>query len=275
MKVQPELNQILIQSEDYRHFLIEAFKLLKTSRRSFSLSLLAKKIGCSSKSYPREVMTGRRTLTLAYAPRFAEAFGLKGDARKLFLKYVELTRASDDLKSSSSLATEIKKLRVRLQNRFEHREIKPAVVFLETSWIDVYAALGSTEKGASLAEIGSRTGSDRDELTKILDSMAEKSLVRKSAGRFLPETLHHFFEGVDQDQLFQKRFIEILYRVQKKAQSNEVKRREALLYCSTISVVAADLPRFKEELRSLVNRFVQDAESAEGDSLAHFLVGMI
>jgi len=48
-----------------------------------------------------------------------------------------------------------------------------------------------------------------------------------------------------------------------------------LFQCSTISVKSQDLPKLKEELREVLNRFVQDSETADGGKLAHIVVGLI
>src|SRR5258708_6216142 len=108
-----DLNQILLRSVSYRTFLNEAFQKLKATRRGTSLAQLARKIGCRSKSYPREVMNGRRALSLHYAALFADAFGLKGEAKKLFVKMVE----SERFPERHGLQSEIQKSKSRIRQR--------------------------------------------------------------------------------------------------------------------------------------------------------------
>ena len=263
---------LLIKSEDYREFLKDSFVQMKAAKKSTSLSTLAKKIGCRSKSYPREVMTGRRALTNDYAPRFADAFGIRGDAKKLFLKYVELERAPE----KERLNFEIHKLRARLLGRIEHDTVKPSDLFLSTVWVDVFAALGSPDSGASLEEICSRTELKKEQVSQVLNAMIPKGLVRRAtdSDRYLPIMLHHFFNGAEADTIFQDRFLELLDRTKVKAKVS-MKSETELFLCSTISVKSFELPRLKSELREVINKFLQDNECAEGDRISSVLIAML
>jgi uncharacterized protein (TIGR02147 family) len=261
-----------VSSENYREFLEIAFKYLKATQSGFSLAGLARKAGCRSKSYPREVMTGRRSLSFDYAPGFADAFGLKGDSKRLFLKFVELERS----RHKDELGLEIAELKARIKNRVEHQARKPQDLFSQSIWIDVYAALGSLEKGATLEEIQSRTGFQRPLVQGVLKQMTEKKLIGfyTGTGCFYPLNLHHFFSGVDQDVVFQRRYLDLIKRVEAKAKT-AMKSNSDLFQCSTISVKSQDLPKLKEKLRDVLNRFVQDSETADGGKLAHVIVGLI
>lgn len=269
MSSQQQIVSILIKSRSYQDFLREAFRVTKETKRGFSLAVLAQKVGCRSKSYPREVMTGRRSLSLDYAQGFANAFGLKGDAKKLFLKYVEHERRPED-----KVREEIQKIRARLRNRIDHTQARPKDLFNDTLWIDIYAGLGSMESGATLRQICIRTGLPTDTVLAALQGMIAKAIVSQSGDAYLPVSLHHFFEDLGQDKIFQKRYLEILDRLRAKARIS-TDPREGFFYCSTISIKSSDMQKFRSELKNLIGRFVQDAENAEGDKLAHLAVGMV
>ncbi len=266
------LTSVLIRSNHYREFLTQAFDYLKRSKKNYSLTILANKIGCKSKSYPREVMTGRRKLTYDYADRFALAFGIKGESKKLFIKMVELERTAE----SPQLKNEISVLKKRLMNRSIHKEKKPYDLFTESTWVDVYAALGTIDQGATMNEIIQRTNMTEAKLSLILNAMKQKELIEIDSvtNRFKPGVLHHFFEDVEKDMIFQNRFLEVLDKVKQKARVSGPNIAE-LFQCSTLSVNAANLPRLKKELRELLNKFVQDSEEADGNKLAHILVSLI
>ena len=173
------LHVALLEGGSYREFLCEAFRQRKASRGSFSLAALATKVGCSAKSYPREVMTGRRALSADFAPRFAEAFGLRGDARKLFLKLVVRER----FPSQPAIEEEIRQLRDRLRCKAV-RARAPSDVFTNTRWIDVYAALGTLKRGADFNEIGARTRIIDSELETLLEAMLARRIVSCREGRY-------------------------------------------------------------------------------------------
>jgi uncharacterized protein (TIGR02147 family) len=264
------ISSILISSENYRDFLREAFESLKLSRRGCSFHRLAQKIGCKSKSYPRDVMIGRRSLTAEYSPKFADAFGLRGDSKKLFLKLVELERTEDP----TQIRLEIQKIKQRLKNKTEQK-IKPLQdLFQQSSWIDIYAAAGSPENGASLSEICQRTSFAANFVEEILPHMIQKGVLKQDpkTKHYLPLNLHYFFDDADKDQMFEKRYFEILERVKKQATVG-MQSDEKLFLCSTFSIKSQQRSQFKMELRELFNKFVEDSESAEGDQLSHLLVG--
>jgi len=263
---------VLLRSENYRQFLTEAYAHLKTSKKTFSLSFLANKIGCKLKSYPREVMSGRRTLSFDYAEGFAAAFGVKGEAKKLFLKLVELERSEE----KSVVKNDILLIKTRLRNRISHKNKSPQDIFSEGSWIDVYAALGSEDKGATFEEISKRTKMYEASLKLTLEAMEKKGLVLANQRRdqFKPVVRHHFFEDLKKDDFFQNRFLAVLEKIKNKAKIS-VDSKTELFQCSTISVNSQDLPKLKSELRELLNKFVQDSEAPEGDQLTHILVGLI
>ena len=263
---------VLLRSENYREFLAEAYAHLKDSKKNFSLALLASKIGCKSKSYPREVITGRRTLSLDYAEGFAAAFGVKGEAKKLFLKLIELEKSN----RKEAVNEDIREIKARLHNRILHKQKKPQDIFSDGTWIDVYASLGCEIKGSTFEEIQKRTLMPQNSLQVILKAMEKQGLVFSDSNkdRFKPIVRQQFFENLKQDEIFQKRFLNILEKTKNKAKTS-IDSETELFQCSTISVKSQDLPQLKSELREVLNKFVQDAETPEGDKLTHLLVSFI
>ena len=217
-------------------------------------------------------MTGRRSLSFDYAEGFAAAFGVKGEAKKLFLKLVELERSEE----KNLIKNEIQLIKTRLRNRVSHKNKSPQDLFSEGSWIDVYAALGSEEKGATFEEIRKRTKIYEPTLKITLEAMEKKGLVLVDQRRaqFKPVVRHHFFENLKKDNFFQNRFLNVLEKIKNKAKVS-VESKTELFQCTTISVNSQDLPRLKFELRELLNKFVQDSEVPEGDQLTHILVGLV
>lgn len=272
---QERLISILIKSENYRAFLIDAFHLMKSIKTGYSLTLLARKIGCKSKSYPNDVMNGRRSLSNTYAPGFAAAFGLKGDSKKLFLKLVELEKIAD----KEELVKEIQYLKYRIKNQRELKNKQPTELFESGEWIDIYASLGSIEKGSSLAEIQSRTKQSTGVILKTLKNMLDKRMIKhdQKTDRYYAGNLHYFFEDVSYDSFFQKRILDLLNRAENAASTyaTGLAPKKDFFHCSTFSVLEKDVPRIKAELREVLNKFAQDAEFSDGDRLAHVIAGLL
>jgi uncharacterized protein (TIGR02147 family) len=272
---QEKFISLLIKCDNYRSFLLDAFHHMKSVKRGYSLTLLARKIGCKSKSYPNDVMNGRRSLSAGYAPGFASAFGLKGDSRKLFLKLVELEKTTD----KEELIKEIDHLKYRLKNQRDLKNKKPTELFESGDWIDVYASLGSLEKGSSLAEIQKRTGLTASVILKTLKHMQDKSIIKydSQTDRYYAGNLHYFFEDVSYDSFFQKRIMDLLQRAESTASNYATGTlpKKDFFHCSTFSILEKDIPQIKTELRDVLNKFAQDAEFSDGDKLAHVIAGLL
>lgn len=272
---QEKFISILINCDNYRSFLLEAFHYMKSVKRGYSLTLLARKIGCKSKSYPNDVMNGRRSLSSGYAPGFASAFGLKGDSRKLFLKLVELEKNSD----KEELIKDIEHLRYRIKNQRDLKNRKPNDLFESADWIDVYASLGSLENGSSLPEIQKRTGLSAPVILKALKNMQDKRMIKhdQKTDRYHAGNLHYFFEDVSYDSFFQKRILDLLKRAESTAASyatGTVPKKD-FFHCSTFSILEKDVPKIKSELGDVLNKFAQNAEFSDGDKLAHIITGLL
>lgn len=272
---QEKFISILIKCDNYRSFLLDAFHYMKSVKTGYSLTLLARKIGCKSKSYPNDVMNGRRSLSAGYAPGFASAFGLKGDSRKLFLKLVELEKTAD----KEELIKEIDHLKYRLKNQRDLKNKKPTELFESGDWIDVYASLGSLENGSSLTDIQKRTGLSTAVILKTLKHMQDKRMIKHDlkTDRYHAGNLHYFFEDVSYDSFFQKRIMDLLKRAESTASSyatGTVPKKD-FFHCSTFSILEKDVPKIKAELRDVLNKFSQDAEFSDGDKLAHVIAGLL
>lgn len=272
---QEKLVSILIKSADYRSFLLDAFHYMKSVKTGYSLTLLARKIGCKSKSYPNDVMNGRRSLSSGYAPGFASAFGLKGDSKKLFLKLVEFEKTAD----KEELTKEIEHLKYRIKNQRDLKNRKPTELFETGEWIDIYASLGSIENGSTIEDIQNRTNLSTAVILKTLKHMQEKRMIKYDlkADRYFAGNLHYFFEDVSYDSFFQKRILDLLQRAESAASSyvgGHIPKKD-FFHCSTFSVLEKDVPRIKAELKDVLNKFAQDAEFSDGDKIAHVIAGLL
>lgn len=98
---------------DYRAYLKALFDFNKAQSRRFSHRYIVTRAGFKSPNVLKNVMEGRRNLTLGAAERFAKAFKIEGNTRRYFLAMVQYNQART--------ATEREKA---LQEMVEHRERK-------------------------------------------------------------------------------------------------------------------------------------------------------
>jgi hypothetical protein len=148
----------LIEAGSYREFLKRAF----AKRRRFSYAAFARRAGIASRSFPRDVVLGKKRLSLESATRFAAALDLHGDLQDYFLTLVALEEERariPPLRTPATLKATLSKLHARLRAKAAKCGVDGrAALYGSRHWLEVYAALGTPERGASLSEIMGRTG---------------------------------------------------------------------------------------------------------------------
>ena len=112
---------------DYRTYLKALFDFNKAQSRRFSHRYIVTRAGFKSPNVLKNVMDGRRNLTLGAAERFAKAFKIEGNARRFFLALVQYNQART--------ATEREKA---LQEMVEHRHRKNPARLSERQY-DIFA----------------------------------------------------------------------------------------------------------------------------------------
>ena len=137
----------------------------------------------------------------------------------------------------------------------------------------VYAALGSVERGATVSEISQRTELSDFEVEAALEHMLKGGLALKKKARYYPLQAHLSFEGLNQSEIFKKHFIlnsERAIKIVKSGLSSDSK----LFMSSAFSVNPADLPKLKDELRSLLLKFVDSSERANGHKVVNIVASL-
>jgi uncharacterized protein (TIGR02147 family) len=97
---------------DYRAYLQELFDYNKAISRRFSHRFIVTRAGFKSPNVLKNVMVGRRNLTLGAAESFAKAFKIEGNARRYFMALVRYNQARTATERENALG-EMMELRAR------------------------------------------------------------------------------------------------------------------------------------------------------------------
>ncbi len=268
---------VLLRQTDYRAFLREALLILGQRSGRINYAAFSRKAGFASRSFPRDVIVGKRRMTLAALPKFVRGLNLRGDLRIYFQTLVFLEESDLNQNGSSKKELEAKLAKIRA-NAESLKHLKPAsgaLVVRYRRWQEIFAALGETEVGASLSEIESRTRYSQAVCIEALSEMTKEGLVHHN-----PETQcfravkwHLNLEGLGRDQYFKQH---MKYRMNQASLALETKLNsdEHLFFNSVWSIEKSRLPEFKAELRSLLLQFVENTEKSTGDELNQILVCM-
>lgn len=265
---------LLLNSTDYREFMCRWIELRKQSTK-FGFSSIARNAGFSARSFPRDVALGKKRLTLNSLPKIIKGLRLTGDLAEYFRILVEIEH--EDCRTKSTDPLRLLENKARLATRIQARQGMTVAdedgAFEAARLPEVYAALGTAEHGATLDEILRRTKCTGPEIRAALEKMQQLGMIVARGQRYYSREAHISFEGLKKSDAFKKHFIrssERSARMAKVGLSSDSK----LFFSSAFSVNERDLPKLKEELRSVLLRFVDGAEHAEGSTVVNLVTSL-
>lgn len=203
---------------------------------------------------------------------------MPNDLRSYFLSLVAREEKAARLPNTDegALESRLGTLRKRVRSRAVELEgTLPASGYGRRYWLEVYAALGTTEGGATLAQILARTRLAPSRCQTVLDEMIALKVARFDAerNRYFAGEANLNFQNMGGDRHFRQWYLDCLAEARQRA-AQEFTTERALFLNSVFSVSRQEMPRFKQELRELIARFVDSAEQPEGDGIAKLSVAM-
>lgn len=271
-----EIAQSLLGASSYREFLASAFASLKKHERNFSFASFCRKAGLAARSYPQDVLQGRRPLTARSLPLFARGLGLNADLNKYFTLLV--ASENHEVDPYRRTAAEIKKARESLRVRIENRGVRVekdsprGEIYRFQNWPKIFAALGDPLLGASLEEISKRCALPRTDCEAALTPMVQAGIVRTEADRYLGVGSHIVYPNLVGTGHFKDFFVSSLNEVRASANRN-FNAPEKLFLNSSFTVRKDKLPQFRQDLKEMLLRYIDDAEDPCGECMSSLVVG--
>ncbi len=262
--------------ENYRQFLKLALESQFNKNGKPNLAEFSRRAGFASRSFIVDVLGGRKHLTVRSFPKVVQALKLKGDLRSFFetLVFLEEPELRPKSYKEASLQQKLQALRIRLQQKSitNNPRSKSQKLFSTKHVFTVYAALGSQEKGASLAEISERTGLSDNTILSTLDILREQGCVRFSRARYFATLVHFDIEALGENQGFLSIFKASLEQLALTADRKK-NDPETLIFHSAFSVEKYRLAELKNKLEQLLFDFVTSEQVDDGNTVAKLSVG--
>lgn len=263
----------LLEENSYRSFLKTLYRFNKKQHASFSFQYLAKQCHFSSKSFLKDVMDGKKSLSLQSSYQLIEGLPLKGLTGKYFLALVaseEGFRTSNKKDPKNQIAELKEKLLRQLEAPRLAKEGDELFQFFH--WPYVYAALGDQKKGSSFEEILEKTKLHPSAVQTTLKKLIEMKMVIPKKNRFIASSNSAFIEGLDQSEFFKKFYRQALSKLSDNVDRN-FQSRDSLFYNMVFSVDPNQAPELAQELAELLDRYTEQAEKSTGDRLASLTCG--
>lgn len=265
-----EQTESLLRCSSYRDFIKSVIELRSRSRSRYGFSDVARAAGFSARSFPRDVATGKKRITPSSLMPFIRGLGLSGDWATYFKLLVEIEEPDcrEKIRDEVRLQTMVKNLADRLRRKDSKLPAlsKASVVFESHDVPKVYSALGSLSRGATLADIRNRTKLEGEVVKPILKTLGEAGIVRKEKDVYFATEAHLSLPGLKSSEVYKSFYLSLMNEATRKARTDFNSER-ALFFTSALSVASSDLPRLKEELRSLLLSFADTSEKSDGDSI--------
>ncbi len=269
-----ELLKLLVDSQSYQEFLTHYFFEAKNLSKNFSYAQFALKSGVS-KSLVKGILDGKKRITHKTISPIIQALDLPFSLSNYFTYLVALenptvlspvlpkTKIKDYLKKFSMMALE------------DYLTIAPSdelFKFMEIPFI--YAALGSLNEGSSLLTIMRMTGLDELVVKKNLDYLLLKKIIKVENNTYKVERQFSFLGDAKMGSYFQHFYLYLLDRQSSEAKTH-FESKDKLFYSSVFSIDSHSQLNFKVELKELLNKYVQQIESATGDKVLSLQVGLL
>lgn len=254
-------------AKDWRQFLTRYVDGAQKAGASLNWSRLGRAAGFTSRSYLSEMISGKKRMNPISLRKISGALRLTGPSRLFFEIIASADEASNDTPLPLKAESLRKKALARLALNGGTAERRRDSLFHSRDAMLVLASLGSTESGATIQEIISRSKLSSNACTRALERATAAGLARKSGERYYV----NFHDLVVHDQGrrpdFKSVYMESLRDAQTQA-SEQFERQDALFYQMMMPVRAADMPRLRQRLREALDEFTEAAGNEQGDSVS-------
>ncbi len=268
LKLDKTSKERLVNARNFRDFIKLVLIIRSTDQKRFSYADLARKAGFSSRSFPREVVMGKKTLTLESLKKMSAGLDLSRDLIQYFTYLVELEIEScrGPGKTISSVEKSLMNLKSRIVQKESDLLNKKDSPFSSLFLPKVFAALGSEINGASTAEVKRRTSLSEETILTSLKSLEDIGLVIRKGIRFYPQVTHPSIQNLNSETLFKSYFKENLNHISNELDADYGKSH-SLFFNSCFLISVKEVTRLKEELRELLLKYVDENESPNGDKV--------
>lgn len=265
----------LLEAKDYRSFLGLFFK--KDGRKSpkpLTYQEFSNRSGISSKSFLKDVIAGRKRLTHRSTPKVFIALKLDRSWREFLNSLIIIEE--EDLRgprfNRDRELEKLEKIKEKIRKTRKERIISDSKIlelYLTKDFPEIFAALGSEEKGATIEDIIHRTNLPLKRIDFILRKMRKNKIVAYDEIENVFRASNQSFQAKElgSDEYFHKDFLRSIKKVKDRFTS-QVNSAQSLFVTHTLSVSSDRLKEFAGKLDALLQDFTDDLESPEGDTVA-------
>lgn len=276
---QPSWTQLaqneLVNSRNYREFLLIELSWSRSGKGRPNFAEFARRAELASRSFVSDVVQGKKRITSKSLTNFKRGLRLTGTWVQLFelLVFLEETDIRPVHLQEADITNRIEKLRLRLRDKLLSNETPGREKSLNSSLVyDIYAALGSDARGASLSEISDRTRHPAEAIAATLGHLIRAGMVELRSHRYFVGMQTLDLEQLGNSSDFQKVFLDSLDRLKANA-VRMADHPDDLFFHSVLSVESRKLPELKRKLRDVLYQWMDEHQQDDADAIFRITLG--
>lgn len=273
----PNLQTEFLQCQSYQELLQVLFAAKKHLHPKFSFAMFAKRAGFAGRGFAKDVIAGRKRLTNNSLRRIIKGLDLADDLAEFFSYQVASQEVDVEFRdlTKTKMKQLLAKQRIKINNAISTPttpDVKPSP-FRNPFAPKVYAALGDLDRGSNLKEIKIRTGFSLSEVTRALQSLEAIGMVEQTFDGHYRATIHDvYIQEREAASAFKEYYSQLIGKKSIEAATANFDDPTKLYWLSHASVKTQDLPKFKQDLRDLLRRYVETIEDSSGDKIVDLCV---
>lgn len=269
--------QELLDIENARQFLKRALEVRYRKKGKVNLADFSRRAGFSSRSFLSEYLAGKKGLsrdsvnqlkiTLKLPKPYSDIFSLlvRKDQPELFTNKM----------SPEEIRQQVSYIKLALQRQMDARsQVKdPHRLLSKPTLFRVFAALGTEEEGASLAEISQRSRMSPESLSDPLNFLMEEGAVVSQNGRFYVRSSQMDFLSLSDAGKLADLTKTLCTQIRTEANEIASENKNNIFY-TAFSTQSHFLPEIKEKLREAIFNVLDQYQDDRGDCVHEvFLCG--
>jgi len=280
MQTTNTLENRLSRAADYREFLKEFLETTGPMGGKSNYAELSRKAGLRSRSFLREVITGKKQISSKSFAALVKVFSYNETIEKFFSYLVrknvpELRLAND---TDELIDQEISYLRKQLaagtMQRTQIHSTQEKFKFLETPhtpWI--LAAID--QNGTNLEQISQRSNIQQKKLLPLLDTLVKEEILafNKENNFYLPKNMNPIINASSM-WLHQKNTLQSIAEVRKKIQEfspNQKNEKRLFLSSNHLLIEEKNFENFSIELSNLIQKYCEKSNTQGADRVIEVL----
>lgn len=262
--MRPESRPNLYEYDNFRRFLSDCYTARKRIDATYSYKRLSDAAGLGSPNYPKLVMDGERSLTVANIHRFASALELNYNETHYFETLVLLNQAETSLEKNfyQSRLTELKK-KASSHSTLIRKSSSTALLQSPIAMATV-VAVHELPISEAVEEVHKKTGIRIDSIKIVIETLLKENLLRELNGRYELTEKYIQFQDRQSRSANQKKYIRAQLEESLKALETRY-AKDAKFYCNTFTIAEGSLPNLQERVARLIDDLMDEtnAESPE------------